>query len=153
MSANPDYRDLFKIFLEEKVEYLIVGAHAVIFYAEPRYTKDIDIWVRPSDDNASRVWRVLKKFGAPMEGLTVKDFTNQELVYQIGVEPNRIDIMMGIKGVEFDIAWKNKVESSYDGIPIYILGRNELINAKKAGSRPQDLLDLEKLIPLKGKIQ
>jgi len=147
MSANPDYKDLFKIFLEEKVEYLIVGAHAVIFYAEPRYTKDLDIWIRPSDDNASRTWHALKKFGAPLADLTVKDFTNQDMVYQIGIEPNRIDIVMGIKGVEFDTAWQNKVESSYDGIPIYILGRNELINAKKASKRAQDLLDLEKLIP------
>ena len=147
MSTNPDYKDLFKIFLEEKVEYLVVGAHAVIFYAEPRYTKDLDIWVRPSDDNASRVWRALKRFGAPLADLTIKDFTNQDMVYQIGIEPNRIDILMGIKGVEFDIAWQNKVESSYDGIPIYILGRNELISAKKASKRAQDLLDLEKLIP------
>ena len=149
MSANPDYRDLFSIFSEEKVEYLVVGAHAVIYYAEPRYTKDLGIWVRSSSDNALRVWRALRTFGAPLRDVTYEDFTDPEMVYQIGVAPNRIDILMGIKGVDFDTAWKNKVESTYDGIPIYILGKYELIRAKKASQRPQDLLDLEKLETVK----
>ena len=149
MSANPDYRDLFRIFSEEKVEYLVVGAHAVIYYAEPRYTKDLDIWVRPSSDNALRVWRGLERFGAPLREVTVQDFTDPEMVYQMGVAPNRIDILMGIEGVDFDSAWKNRVESTYDGIPIYILGKYELICAKKASRRPQDVLDLEKLETVK----
>lgn len=145
MAANPDYKDLFRIFLEEEVEYLVVGAHAVIFYAEPRYTKDIDVFIKTTADNAQRVWNALKKFGAPLGGMSYKDFTDPDMVYQIGVEPNRIDIMMGIEGVDFDSAWKNCQESTYDGVPIHIIGRNELIRAKEASNRPEDRLDLEKL--------
>ncbi len=77
--------------IEEKVDYLVVGAYAVTFYAEPRYTKDIDVLVRPSPDNARRVWEALARFGAPLENVTLDDFTNPDLVYQIGIEPNRID--------------------------------------------------------------
>jgi hypothetical protein len=145
MAGNPDYKDLFRIFSEEQVEYLVVGAHAVVFYAEPRYTKDIDIWVRPTPENANKVWTALKKFGAPLGNVTPHDFTDSTMVYQIGIAPNRIDILMGVEGVEFENAWKNKVGSAYDGIPIHILGRSDLIKAKQTTKRPQDLLDLERL--------
>ena len=145
MSVNPDYRDLFKIFLEEKVEYLIVGAHAVSYYTEPRYTKDIDIFVRPTLENAKKVWRALERFDAPLLDITLKDFTNPELVYQVGIEPNRIDILMGISGVDFENAWLNRVTSTYGAVSVYIIGKNDLIKAKRASGRPQDLLDLERL--------
>jgi len=118
-------------------------------YAFGCNTKDLDVLVRPSSDNALRVWQALKRFGAPLRDVTVEDFTDPEMVYQIGVAPNRIDILMGIAGVDFDRAWKNKIESTYDGIPIYILGKYELICAKKASRRPQDVLDLEKLETVK----
>lgn len=145
MASNRDYKDLFKIFSDERVEFLVVGAHAVVFYAEPRYTKDIDIWVRPTLENARRVWSALKAFGAPLGQITPENFTDPVMVYQIGIEPNRIDILMGIDGVEFDAAWKNKTESTYDGVPIHILGRTDLITSKQASHRPQDLLDVERL--------
>ena len=145
MPANPDFKDLFSIFFEEHVEYLVVGAHAVIFHAEPRFTKDIDLWVNPTITNAHRVWRALEKFGAPLETLCVEDFTKEDLVYQIGIAPNRIDILMGVGGVDFDAAWKNRVESTYSGVPINILGKAELIESKKITARPQDMLDVERL--------
>jgi len=145
MEINPDYRDLFKLLAEEGVEYLVVGAHAVIYYAEPRYTKDLDVLVRPVADNAQRVWRALTRFGAPLEGIKESDFCNTELVYQIGVEPNRIDILMGIAGVEFDAAWPHRVQSTYGGLPIFLIGKADLIRAKRAAGRPQDLLDVERL--------
>ena len=145
MASNRDYKDLFRIFSDEQVEYLVVGAHAVVYYAEPRYTKDIDIWVRPTLENARRVWSALKRFGAPLGQVTPEDFSDAAMVYQIGVEPNRIDILMGVDGVQFESAWQNKVESTYDGVPIHILGRNDLIKAKQTAKRPQDLLDLERL--------
>ena len=145
MPANPDFKDLFSIFNEEGVEYLVVGAHAVIFYAEPRYTKDLDIWVRPSRENAERVHRALKRFGAPVAGVTAANFRDLDLVYQVGVAPNRIDIMMGLLGVDFASAWVNKVESSYDRVPINLISKADLIRTKKATGRPQDLLDLDRL--------
>jgi hypothetical protein len=145
MPANPDFRDLFSTFNEERVEYLVVGAHAVIFYAEPRYTKDLDIWVNPSAENARRVYSALQRFGAPLTDITVGDFMKPDLIYQVGIAPNRIDILMGIAGVTFDEAWKDRAESTYDAVPIHILGKNSLIKAKKASGRPQDLLDLDQL--------
>jgi len=145
MSANPDYKDLFRLFSEEGVEYLIVGAHAVIYYAEPRYTKDVDILVRPSPENAKRVWKALARFGAPLKEVAETDFTDPDMVYQIGVEPNRIDILMGIAGVTFEAAWQHRVESTYDGVPIHVIGKDELIRSKQEANRPQDRLDVDKL--------
>jgi hypothetical protein len=145
MPANVDFKDLFKIFNAENVEYLVVGAHAVVYYAEPRYTRDLDVWVNPTPENATRVHRALKQYGAPLIGVTIVSFTDPELIYQIGIAPNRIDIMMGIAGVDFSSAWAARVESTYDGIPIHILGKADLIKTKRATGRPQDLLDLERL--------
>ena len=145
MSHNEDFKDLFKILNEEHVDYLIVGAHAVIYYTEPRYTKDIDVWVAPTKDNAKRIWKALAQFGAPLANISIDDFTNEDLVYQIGLAPNRIDILMGISGIEFKEANKNRVESTYAGEKIYLLSKSDLIKAKRASNRKQDQLDLEKL--------
>ena len=146
MPANSDFKDLFSIFNDEQVEYLVAGAHAVIYFAEPRYTKDLDVWVNPTADNAARVYRALSTFGAPLNNISADDFTEPDLVYQIGVEPNRIDIIMSVGEVGFDRAWKSRIESSYGGIPIHIMGKGSLIEAKRAVGRPQDLLDLERLM-------
>lgn len=145
MATNPDYADLLRAFTDEQVEFLIVGAYAVIFHAEPRYTKDLDVWVRATEENAGRVLRALGRFGAPLSGVCRADFENEELVFQIGVEPNRVDVLMGITGLDFDTAWSGKVASSYGGVPVFILGRPELIKAKRAAGRPQDLLDVARL--------
>ncbi|HPJ40298.1 MAG TPA: hypothetical protein PLT75_17795 [Spirochaetota bacterium] len=145
MGVNQDFRDLFRIFNEENVEYIIVGAHAVIFYAEPRYTKDIDVWINPSPDNAKRVMNALEKFGAPLDDVSINDFTDPDLIYQIGVEPNRIDIMMGIAGVTFEQAYCNSEQATYGDVPVHILGRQELLTSKKTTARLQDLIDIENL--------
>jgi len=97
-------------------------------------------------DAAARVWKALAAFGAPLDNVTPEDFTQPGLVYQLGVAPNRIDILMSIKGVDYETAWAKKVESAYDGVPIFILGKNDLIAAKKASARPQDLLDVDLLL-------
>lgn len=142
---NPDYADLFKLFNGHRVRYLVVGAYAVVFYAEPRYTKDLDLWVEPTRENADRVWKALTEFGAPLEGVTAEDFSNPELIYQIGVEPNRIDIMMAVPGLEFQGAWKRRVTSSYGGEEIGILNLEDLVLAKKTTDRESDRLDLRLL--------
>jgi hypothetical protein len=142
---NPDYGDLFRTFNEHRVKYLIVGAYAVIFYAEPRYTKDLDLWVEPTRENADRVWKALAEFGAPLDGLSLQDFSNPELIYQIGVEPNRIDIMMAVPGLEFEAAWNRRAISSYGGQEIFILDLSDLIHAKRTTNRESDRLDLRLL--------
>ena len=145
MPANKDFKDLFVLFNQENVEYLVVGAHAVIYYAEPRYTKDLDIWINPKKENALKVIKALEAFGAPLTNVTVEDFTDVDKIFQIGIAPNRIDILMGIAGVNFADASKKKTQSTYDDIPINIIGKQDLIFSKKAIARPQDLLDVERL--------
>jgi hypothetical protein len=145
MPLNPDYKDLFKILNEEQVDYLVVGAHAVIYYTEPRFTKDLDILIRPARANAEKAWRALKRFGAPLSEVTIDDFTREDMVYQIGIAPNRVDVLMGLGGVSFDEAWACREHATYDEIPIVIIGKRELIAAKKSTGRPQDLLDVAKL--------
>jgi hypothetical protein len=147
--VNQDYRDLFRIFNEHRVRYLIVGAYAVIYYAEPRYTKDLDLWVEPVKQNAERVWKALVAFGAPLEGVSIEDLSNPEVIYQVGVEPNRIDIMMAVPGIEFEAAWNRRVTSSYGGETICILELNDLIQAKKTTNRESDKLDLRLLEQVK----
>jgi len=145
MPSNPDYKDLFKILNEERVDYLVVGAHAVIYYTEPRFTKDLDILICPTRANAEKAWRALKRFGAPLRDITVTDFTREDLVYQIGIAPNRIDVLMGLGGISFEEAWASREHTTYDGVPIAIIGKRELIVSKKHIARPQDLLDVDRL--------
>jgi hypothetical protein len=145
MAVNPDFKDLFSIFNAHDVEYLVVGAHAVIYYGRPRFTKDLDVWVNPDPRNAGRVWRALQQFGAPLRDLSEHDFSDPALMYQIGMEPNRIDIMMGIPGVEFEPAYSRRQRATYGGVSMAVLSREDLIRAKRAAGRPQDLLDLEEL--------
>ena len=145
MDTNPDFRDLLRSLSDAGVRYVIVGAYAVIYHTEPRYTKDLDIWVEPTEANAGRVWKALARFGAPLKGVKVEDFTDAETVYQIGVEPNRIDIITSIDGVAFTQAWARRVRAVYGEIPTYILAKSDLIRNKRAAGRLQDLLDLKRL--------
>jgi len=127
------------------VKYLLIGAYAVIYYTEPRYTKDIDIWVKADKDNAQKLYRALAEFGAPLKGVKPDDFMNTNMVYQIGVPPVRIDIMMGLPQLNFERAWKKRIKTQYDRVSINIIGIDELMKAKKQAKRKQDLLDLEAL--------
>ena len=145
MPGNPDFKDLLSALNAEGVEYLITGAHAVIAYTEPRFTKDLDILVRPAMDNARKVYRALGSFGAPLREIEAEDFLNVDMVYQIGIAPNRIDILTSVKDVSFDEALADSRRIDYDGIPVRIMGRDTLIRVKKAVDRPQDRLDVEKL--------
>ena len=145
MSENSDFKDMFKALNTCRVRYLVAGAHAVIHYAEPRYTKDIDIWVEPTAQNARRVWQAMEMFQAPLDNVTEEDFRNPKMVYQLGVAPNRIDIMMSVPGVRFSAAWRNRKRSTYGRVPINILSQGDLIKAKTKAGRPQDLLDLANL--------
>ncbi|MDO9540730.1 MAG: hypothetical protein Q7J98_00200 [Kiritimatiellia bacterium] len=145
MSANQDFKDLLSALNAESVEYLIVGAHAVIAYTEPRFTKDLDILVRPSPANVHKVYSALMRFGAPLRKIKAEDFLDNDLVYQIGIAPNRIDILTSVAGVTFDEALADSRRIDYDGVPVLIMGRATLIRAKKATNRPQDRLDVEKM--------
>lgn len=142
---NSDFKELLKAFEKEKVEYLIIGGYAVAKHAEPRYTKDLDIWINNSKENAERVYRALKDFGAPLGGINSKDFTINTLVFQMGIEPSRIDILMGLKDLVFDDCWQRRDVAKVDDIEIYFIEINDLILNKRMVGRPQDLIDVENL--------
>lgn len=145
MRLNPDYFDMLKAFNAGGVNYLIVGAYAYGFHVEPRTTKDIDIWVDPTPENAERVYQALAAFGAPLAGIQTQDFCNPDVVYQIGVPPNRIDILTGLESISFDEARRNRQEACYGGEKVYVIGREDLIKVKRAAGRPQDLEDVRSL--------
>lgn len=140
-----DYKELLKILNEHKVKYLVIGAYAVIYYTEPRFTKDLDILIEPSIENAKRIYEALKEFGAPLEKITADDFTKKSMVYQIGIAPVRVDILMGIKGADFNLIWKGKVKINIEGVAVNIIGLQELVKLKKLAKRDADKRDLKEL--------
>ncbi len=145
MPVPSDYKELLRILNRRRVRYLLVGAYAVIHYTEPRYTKDLDIWIKPEIKNATRFYKALKEFGAPLRDIVEEDFTNENLVYQIGVAPVRVDIIMGLSGIKFDQAWKNRKFASFGGVKVNIIGIKELIKSKRKLKRYTDIADIELL--------
>lgn len=150
MLTSPDFKDLLNILARYRARYLVVGGYAVMRYTEPRFTKDLDLWVSASEENASAVFRALKEFGAPLAGLAAHDFTEQGYFYQMGKAPFRLDIMMSIPGVEFEAAWERREEALVDGVTVPFISRADLIRAKEASARPQDLVDAENLRQAEG---
>ena len=151
MFVNSDFSDLLRLFNANQVKYLVIGGYALIQYAEPRYTKDLDLWINADASNAQAVYRALREFGAPLADLTEADFTQEGYFYQMGVPPVRVDILMGIPGVVFAEAWPRRMEVDFDGLLVSFISRQDLIAAKRAVGRPQDLLDVEQLTRSEGK--
>ena len=145
MSLSKDFVEFVECLTQHRVEYLLVGGHAVAFHGWPRFTKDIDFWIRPSADNALRILTVLHEFGFGDVGLEATDFSEPGKVIQLGIPPNRIDLVTAIDGVVFESAWDRRVEAEYAGLPLYIIHLDDLLQNKRTSARPQDLLDLEKL--------
>jgi hypothetical protein len=145
MQTNSDFRDLFAALNAVDAEYLVVGALALAAHGHVRATKDLDVWIEASPENAERVYRALAAFGAPLDDLTVKDLASSDLIFQIGVPPLRIDIITSIDDVEFVDAWPERVSSEYADQPVQVLSRRHLIQNKKAAGRLQDLADVEAL--------
>jgi predicted nucleotidyltransferase len=142
---NEDYRDILQALSDENVEFLLVGAYALAAHGYPRATMDIDIWVKPSADNAVALLRALKRFGAPLHGLTKSDLQKDDTIFQIGVAPRRIDIITGASGLKFEEAFSRSVGVDIDGLHLRILSLKDLIANKRAVGRKKDLADLEAL--------
>ncbi|MHC4956590.1 MAG: hypothetical protein ACYTGZ_22350 [Planctomycetota bacterium] len=140
---SSDYRDLFAAFNARQVEFLVVGAHALAAHGLIRATKDLDVWVRPSAENAPRVFAALAEFGAPMFDLSEEDLCTPGVVFQVGVEPLRIVVLTRITAVEFEEAWATRLESEFEGEPVAVLSRELLIRNKTATGRTQDRADVE----------
>src|SRR5260221_6257664 len=120
-------------------DFLLVGAHARAAYGIPRATADMDVWVRPTPQNALCVWKALAEYGAPLQDMTLQDFSVPGVVFQIGLPPYRIDILTEISGVTFDEAWPNRVYGKFGGATYPVIGKSEFIRNKRAAGRPKDL--------------
>jgi hypothetical protein len=142
---NRDFVEMLSALSEAGAEYLVVGAHAMAVHGRPRATGDLDVWIRPTIENAERVWSALIEFGAPLHELEVGDLASSDLVFQIGIAPRRIDIMTSVTGISFDEAWPHRLAVPIEGIEVPVIGKRELIRNKKAVGRPRDAADVFEL--------
>lgn len=138
---NPDYRDMLSAFAEENVKYLLVGAYALAVHGHVRATGDIDFWVESSRDNATRVMAALVRFGAPLQEIEARDFETPGIVFQIGVAPQRIDILTTIDAVDFEAAWSEREEVDVAGSRVQVISRRHLLRNKRVTGRPKDRAD------------
>jgi hypothetical protein len=145
MALQPDYRDILVAFGDHAVEYLVVGGYAVGFHGQPRFTKDLDLWIRPTPENLRLVRAALVAFGAPESLLTQLEPAALEDVLWMGAPPVRIDIVKGVPGGDFERAYPRRVTADWDGVQVDVVGRDDLITLKRASGRPRDLLDADAL--------
>ena len=145
MPLSRDLRQFVECLNSNEVEYLIVGALAVSWHGFPRYSADIDFFVRSNTENARRILAAIRSFGFASLPLALDDFTTPNRVIQLGHPPNRIDLMTSISAVDFDEAWAKRVAGQIDGLPVQIIGLDELVRNKTASNRPKDRIDLDAL--------
>ncbi|MEN6578157.1 MAG: hypothetical protein ABFD90_17565 [Phycisphaerales bacterium] len=145
MLTSPDFKELLSILAKHEVRYLVVGGYAVMKYTEPRFTKDLVLWIATNEENAAAVFAALQEFGAPLKDLAPSDFRQAGYFYQMGSPPFRLDIMMSIPGVAFETAWANRQETEVEGLVIPFISKADLIKTKEASGRDQDKLDVKKL--------
>ena len=145
MLTSPDFRELLSILAKHKVRYLVVGGYAVMKYTEPRFTKDLDLWIATDEENSEAVFAALREFGAPLKDLAPADFRQEGYFYQMGTPPFRLDVMMSVPGVMFDAAWANREETQVEGLVIPFISKADLIKTKEASGRDQDRIDVKKL--------
>jgi hypothetical protein len=143
-----DYKDLLSAFNAHGVRYLIVGGYAVIFHAQPRFTRDIDLFIKADPENARAAYEALAAFGAPLQDIRVEDLSDPQNFFRFGREPRAIDILPGIEGVDFDVAWERRVEGVIDatsGLTGFFISKDDLIASKLAAGRLRDLADVEEI--------
>lgn len=145
MEIQQDFKELLELLNAHEVKFVIVGAYALAFHGVPRFTGDIDIFVKPDLDNASRIFAALKEFGFGSLDLTESDFQKPDKVIQLGVAPVRIDLITSLTGVSWQQVYAGKVKGNYGDVPVYYLGLEELLSNKRALGRKKDLADIEAL--------
>ena len=145
MALSQDLKEFLELFIEKQVEYLLIGGFAVAAHGHPRYTKDIDLWIRQTPENAQRVVACLEEFGFGALGITVDDLLEPEIVIQLGQPPNRIDLLTSPSGVDFDECYLKRVNTVLAGVTVDLIDLESLRQNKQASGRHQDLADLENL--------
>ena len=145
MKLSSDLKEFIELLNSHKVDYLVVGAHALAWHGLPRYTQDIDFFINPDPDNADIMIEVLNAFGFGEVGFKQGDFIKPNQVIQMGREPHRIDLLTGLSGVSWDECRATAILGVMDDIPVYYLGVSSYIKNKLASGRPQDLADVSRL--------
>jgi hypothetical protein len=143
--VNDDFAEMLSALSAAGADFLVVGAHALAVHGIVRATGDLDIWVRPSEENAERVWAALVQFGAPLDRISQADLSRPDVVFQIGLPPRRIDLLTSISAVEFEDAWPHRVMLLLGELRVPVIDRQTLIRNKSATGRPRDLADVEEL--------
>lgn len=142
---NQDFKEFIKSLNDNHVRYLVIGGYAVAFHGHPRYTKDIDVWIEMSPENAARMVKALEQFGFGSLGLKMDDFTTPDQIIQLGYPPSRIDILTTPAGVEFASCYEARVQVVIDDVTVQFIDLDNLKKNKKATGRYQDLADIENL--------
>ncbi len=145
MEVQPDFKELLALFNSHGVEYIIVGGYALAFHGAPRFTADLDIFVKPDLENSQKILTALAAFGFGSLGLSQEDFVKPERVIQLGVPPVRLDLLTSLTGVTWKEASQGKVPGRYGDVTVYFIGRQQLITNKRTLGRKRDLADLESL--------
>jgi len=150
MRLSQDHKELLSALNDHNVEYVVVGGYAVGAHAEPRATKDLDVFIRADAANSEAVFKALAAFGAPLSGFTPSDFNDGRSVFHMGQPPQRIDVLQHLDGITFDETWDNReIAVVNDELAVPIIGIDDLIRNKLAAGRPRDLLDVAELVEAK----
>lgn len=142
---SQDFKEFIALLDKHAVEYMVIGGYAVALHGHPRYTKDIDIWVGREHGNSRRLLAAIDEFGMGSLGLTVSDLQTDASVVQLGLPPNRIDLITGIADLSFQDAYARHERIEIDGVSIRYTSKNDLVATKKVAGRLQDLADIEHL--------
>ncbi len=151
MVLNKDLREFVGLLKEKGVKYLVIGGYAVAYHGYPRYTKDIDIWVWLNEENAQKVIETIKAFGMASMNILVEDLLNKNSVIQLGMPPNRIDILTDLETLDFETCYAQKEVLNLDGLEISFIDFDSLVQSKLVAGRPQDKVDAKKLKERKSK--
>ena len=151
MKLNKDFKEFIELLNQHKVKYLLIGGWSVAIHGRPRYTKDIDFFILADQSNSKKMKGVIDDFGFATLGLSEADLATVGQIIQLGIEPNRIDLINKIPGVEFDEAWNNRQVITVDNVGINLISVDDLIKNKLASGRPQDLADVEMLKKINSK--
>jgi hypothetical protein len=143
--VNRDFEEILAALCAAGADFLLVGAHALAVHGVPRATGDLDLWIRPTAENARRVFDALVSFGAPLADLSVEDLHSPDLVYQIGLPPCRIDLLTSISGIDFESAWSGRLRVRVGDLDVACLSREDFVKNKLATGRPRDIADVAML--------
>ncbi|HET9371102.1 MAG TPA: hypothetical protein VFO19_12670 [Vicinamibacterales bacterium] len=142
---HQDFLDLLRAFIDHDVRFLVVGAYALGVHGRPRATGDLDVWIEATPENAAHVLKALAAFGAPLDRVTVEDFSRPGVVLQLGLPPVRIDILTELTGVTFAEAWPDRVQAPFGPLAVDVIGKDAFVRNKRALGRLKDLGDVESL--------